>query len=69
MEKAWNDSNQKEAARKLAPKIQRKDSSVNMAEKVSSWTEEETALVLKVALEHKTAKVAEGKNWQTIRAK
>ena len=40
-----------------------------MAEKVFSWTEEETALLLKVALEYKTAKLAEGKDWQTIRAK
>ena len=40
-----------------------------MAEKVFSWMEEETALLLKVALECKTAKLAEGKNWQTIRAK
>ena len=43
-------------------KIQGKDSSVNMAEKVFSWTEEETAFLLKVALERKTAKLAEGKN-------
>ena len=40
-----------------------------MAEKVFSWTEEETALLLKVALEYKTAELAEGKDWQTIRAK
>ena len=50
----------------MRQKIQREDSSVNMAEKVSSWTEEETALLLKVALEYKTANLAEGKNWQNI---
>ena len=66
MGKARNENNQKKLQGNTRQKIQRKDSSVNMAGKAFSWTEEETALLLKVALECKTAKLAEGKDWQTI---
>ena len=31
-----------------------------------SWTDEETALLMKVALDYKTMKLVEGKDWETI---
>ena len=34
-----------------------------------SWTDEETALLLKVVLDYKTTKLTEGKGWETIRSK
>ena len=53
---------------KHAPKDPKERLKCEYGRKFFSWTEEETALLLKVALEHKTAKLAEGKSWQTIRA-
>ena len=34
-----------------------------------SWTEEETALLLKVVLDYKTAKLAGGQDWENMRTK
>ena len=34
-----------------------------------SWTDEETALLMKVILGYKTTKLSEGKDWETIRSK
>ena len=34
-----------------------------------SWTEEETALLLKVVLDYKVSKLAGGQDWETVRTK
>ena len=37
--------------------------------KIFQWTEEETALSLKVIHDYKTAKVMSGRDWETVRSK
>ena len=34
-----------------------------------SWTEEETALLLKIVLDYKVSKLAGGQDWETVRTK
>ena len=41
----------------------------NITKKLFVWTEEETALLLKIVLDYKTAKYAAGQDWETIRSK
>ena len=37
--------------------------------KMFTWIDEVTALLLKVALDNKTTKLSEGKDWETVRSK
>ena len=39
----------------------------NVERKIFTWSDEETALLLHVTLAYKTAKISEGKDWETIR--
>ena len=33
------------------------------------WSDEETALLLKITLEYKTSRLADGQDWETVRSK
>ena len=36
--------------------------------KIFTWTDEETALLLKVVLDYKTTKLGLGRDWETVRS-
>ena len=65
---------------KMAPKKRKVDDSGNEAkdttpesteirEKYFTWTDEETALLLKVAISYKTEKTTEGKDWESVKTR
>ncbi|XP_074614054.1 uncharacterized protein LOC141873876 [Acropora palmata] len=61
----------------MAPKKRKVDDSGNEAkdtkpesterDKYFTWTDEETALLLKVAISYKTEKTTEGKDWESVK--
>lgn len=65
---------------KMAPKKRKVDDSDNEAkdttpesteirDKYFTWTDEETALLLKVAISYKTEKTTEGKDWESVKTR
>lgn len=65
---------------KMAPKKRKVDDSSNEAkdttpesteirDKYFTWTDEETALLLKVAISYKTEKTTEGKDWESVKTR
>ena len=61
---------------KMAPKKRKVDGSGNEAkdatpesDKYFTWTDEETTLLLKVAISYKTEKTSEGKDWDSVKTR